>query len=229
MGTPQGGVISPILSNLFLHYVFDLWMKVNHPGKPWCRYADDGLVHCETESEAQQVLEDLKARFQKCGLELHPTKTKIVYCRDGRRKGEHPVTSFDFLGYTFQSRVVKNSKTKELFASFTPAVCKAALKSMRAKTRKCGWRYRTDLSLNEIAQRYNAILRGWLYYYGRYRKVALDPIWRHFNMTLVAWAMRKYKPLRGRKTRAVKFLEKIAEKEPYLFAHWRAGMTGAFA
>ena len=131
MGTPQGGVISPLLSNLFLHYVFDLWMKMNHPEKRWCRYADDGLVHCRTELEAQQVLEDLRVRFLECGLELHPTKTKIVYCKDDGRKKEHPVTTFDFLGYTFRPRVVKSTRRNRLFVSFTPAVSKTALKSMQ--------------------------------------------------------------------------------------------------
>jgi len=229
IGTPQGGVISPVLSNLFLHYVFDLWMKTNHPGKPWCRYADDGLVHCRTEQEAQQILEDLKVRFLECGLELHPTKTKIVYCKDGSRKGKYPVTSFDFLGYTFQPRIVKNRKRNSLFVSFTPAVSKASLKSMRATTRKCAWRNRTDLSLNEIARKYNPVLSGWLHYYGQYRRSALYPVWRHFNKTLVAWAMRKYKHFRGHKTRTAIFLKQIAEKEPQMFAHWRAGMEGAFA
>jgi RNA-directed DNA polymerase len=229
MGTPQGGVVSPVLSNLFLHYVFDMWMKKNHPRKPWCRYADDGLVHCRTELEAQQLLEDLKVRFLECGLELHPIKTKIVYCKDGSRKEKHPETSFDFLGYTFQPRLVKNSKRNSLFVSFTPAVSKSALKSMRAKTRQFNWRNRTDLSLNEIAQRFNPVLSGWLNYYGRYQRSAMYPVWRHFNKTLVAWVMRKYKPLQRHKTRAAIFLEKIAEKEPHLFAHWRAGMEGGFA
>jgi group II intron reverse transcriptase/maturase len=231
MGTPQGGVVSPVLSNLFLHYVFDMWMKINHPRKPWCRYADDGLVHCRTELEAQQLLEDLKVRFLECGLELHPIKTKIIYCKDGSRKEKHPETSFDFLGYTFQPRLVKNRKRNSLFVSFTPAVSKSALKSMRAKTRQFNWRNRTDLSLNEIARRFNPVLSGWLNYYGRYRRSAMYPVWRHFNKTLVAWVMRKYKPLQRHKTRAAIFLEKIAEKEPHLFAHWRgrAGMEGGFA
>ena len=211
-GTPQGGVISPVLSNLFLHYVFDKWMQRNHSGKPGCRYADDGLVHCETEQQAQQLLCELKQRFGECGLELHPIKTKIVYCKDGSRKGKYPNTSFDFLGYTFRPRVCKNSKLNKLFVGFSPAVSKTALKSMRAKTKKLNWRNRTELSLNDIAKRYNRVLQGWLNYYGRYNRSALYAVWHHFNKTLVAWAMHKYKPFRGHKTRAVSFLVKIAEK-----------------
>ena len=228
-GTPQGGVISPVLSNLFLHYVFDAWMKRNHQEVLWCRYADDGLLHCKTERQAQQLLCALKERFNECGLELHPGKTKIVYCKDGKRKGNYQNTSFDFLGYTFRPRSVKNSVQNSMFISFTPAVSKNALKLMRAKTKEFNWRNRSNLSLDDIAARYNPVLQGWLNYYGRYQRSALYPVWRHFNKTLVAWAMQKYKPLRGHKTRAAKFLQRVVEERPNLFAHWRSGMKSTFA
>lgn len=224
-GTPQGGCISPVLSNLF----FDMWMTQKHPDKPWCRYADDGLVHLRTEKAAQELLLALKERFEECGLELHPVKTRIVYCKDGRRKKDKPNKTFDFLGYTFRARVCKNTKRNSLFVNFTPAVSKIALKTMRAKTRRDNLRNRTDLSLKEIAKWYNPILQGWLNYYGRYSRSWLYPVWRHFNKTLVAWAMRKYKHFRRRKTRASLFLEKIMKQQPKLFVHWRNGMKGAFA
>lgn len=228
-GTPQGGCVSPVLSNLFMHYVFDMWMKQNHPDKPWCRYADDGLVHLRTEGEAQEMLLALKERFENCDLELHPVKTRIVYCKDGRRKKDNPNKSFDFLGYTFRARACKNTKRNRMFVNFTPAVSKTALKAMRTKTRRDNLRNRTDLSLKEIAKWYNPILQGWLSYYGRYSRSWLYPVWRHFNKTLVAWAMRKYRHFRRRKTRASLFLEKIMKQQPYLFVHWRNGMKGAFA
>lgn len=227
-GTPQGGVISPILSNLFMHYVFDKWMQRNHKVNPWCRYADDGLVHCRTKLQAQKLLCELKERFTECKLELHPEKTKIVYCKDELRKGRHQNISFDFLGYTFMARQCMNSKTGRKFANFTPAASKIAQKSMRAKTKSMKWYRRSDLDLNEIAKLFNPVLRGWLNYYGRYHKSEMYKVLRHFNKTLVAWIMRKYKSLRGRKTRAVKFLQRIAEKEPYLFVHWNMGMRGSF-
>jgi RNA-directed DNA polymerase len=227
-GTPQGGVISPVLSNLFLHYVFDKWMQRNHLDVPWCRYADDGLLHCETLQQAETLLQKLRQRFNECGLELHPDKTKIVYCKDGKRRGKYPNKEFTFLGYTFRSRGCKNSKTNKLFESFTPAVSKAALKSMRAIMRRSGVRKRTELSLDEIAKWFNPILQGWLNYYGRYSRSAMYPIARHFNLTLIAWVMKKYRHLRNKKTRAAILVEKIARKQPGLFAHWRIGIFGSF-
>jgi RNA-directed DNA polymerase len=228
-GVMQGGVISSVLSNLYLHYVFDMWMKRNHPTIPWCRYADDGLVHCKTEQKAQQLMDELRKRFQECGLELHPDKTKIVYCKDGSRKRQYPKTEFDFLGYTFRRRLAKNSKRNSMFVSFTPAVSKSALKSMRAETRKWNFRNRTDLNLRDIATMYNPILRGWIEYYGRYCRSGLYPVFRHFNKTLISWVMRKYKRFKDKKTRASIFIKEISKKETHLFAHWKIGMVGAFA
>jgi RNA-directed DNA polymerase len=228
-GTPQGGVVSPLLANLFLHYAFDAWMARTFPGVPWCRYADDGLVHCRTEQEAQAIMAELNARFAECGLQMHPDKTQIVYCKDGSRKGKYPNTKFDFLGYTFRPRVVKNRKRNSLFVSFTPAVSVKSLKVMRQTTRRLNYRNRTELSLRDISRLHNPVVRGWVAYYGRFYPSALYPVFRHINKTLVAWAMRKYRRLKGHKTRASRFLEEVAVKQPYLFVHWQRGMVGAFA
>jgi RNA-directed DNA polymerase len=228
-GTPQGGVISPVLSNLFLHYAFDLWMGRAFPGVLWCRYADDGLAHCKTEQGAQAIKAALTARFAECGLELHPDKTRIVYCKDGSRRGKYPNTKFDFLGYTFRPRVVKNRRRDSVFVSFTPAVSSTALKAMRETTRRRNFRNRSHLSLEDIARLYNPVLRGWLEYYGRFCPSAMYPVLRHFNKTLVAWAQRKYLRLRRHKTRAGRFIEDISLRQPRLFVHWARGMQGAFA
>ena len=171
----------------------------------------------------------MAVHFEECELELHPVKTRIVYCKDGARKGNHESKSFDFLGYTFQARACKNTKRNSMFVNFTPAVSKTALKAMRAKIRRDDVRNRTDLSLEEIAKWYNPILQVWLNYYGSYYRSGMYPIWRHFNKALVAWAVRKYKAYRQRKTWASKFLERISKSRPRLFAHWRIGMQGAFA
>ncbi|MGZ3771645.1 MAG: group II intron reverse transcriptase/maturase [Bdellovibrio sp.] len=228
-GTPQGGVISPVLSNLFLHYVFDVWMGEIFPENKWCRYADDGLVHCKTKSIAEKILAKLKSRFEEWGLELHETKTKIVYCKDGKRKGTHKDFKFDFLGYTFRPRLAKGGFQNCLFVSFLPAVSESALKGMCKKIRRSGFRNRTDLSLRDIAKWFNPILQGWLNYYGKYYPSAMYRMLRSFNRSLIAWAMKKYKRLRGRKTRAAKFLEKILKAQPTMFAHWKMGMINMFA
>ncbi len=186
-GTPQGGVISPILSNLFLHYTFDLWMARTHPDLLWCRYADDGLVHCRTEQEAEAVKATLQTRLKECGLELHPTKTRIVYCKDGRRGERYPNVKFDFLGYEYRPRAVWGRQCRRLHCGFTPAVSPSALKAMRATVRDLDLRRRTQISLVDIARELNPLLRGWIGYYGRYTPSALYPMFRYVNQTLLAW------------------------------------------
>lgn len=226
-GTPQGGVISPVLANLFLHYVFDKWMQKNNQRMPWCRYADDGLVHCNSEAEAIAIRQSLADRFEECGLEMHPDKTKIVYCKDKSRRGEYHITSFDFLGYTFRPRKCI-TKYNKVFTSFLPAVSKVAIKSMRGKIRKWKLKYRVELELGNFAIKCNPVLRGWLQYYGKFAPSQLHSVWTSFNMTLVKWAMRKYKKING-KTRAAILLQNIQRKQPNLFTHWQLGSGKGFA
>ncbi len=189
-------------------------------------------MHCETEKEAEQLLVELKARFEECGLELHPDKSKIVYCRGNRcnKKEVDKSRSFDFLGYTFRARTCSTQKTKEkgLFTGFTPAVSKTSVNAMRAKIRKHKLRRRTDLSLEDIAKWYNPILRGWMNYYGAYTRTGMNIVWNYVNETLVAWARKKYKVLRNNRKKASYFVEGIAKKQPNLFVHWQMGMTGWF-
>jgi len=203
-------------------------MKREYPSVLWCRYADDGLAHCKTEPEAQELLVELRARFKECGLELHPDKTKIVYCKDDNRKGSYLNTSFDFLGYTFRPRSCKNNKGK-MFVAFTPSVSKTSMKSMRAKLKTLNLRKRSNLSFEDIAQICNPILRGWINYYGRFNSSGLYSVWRYFNKTLSAWAAKKYKRLYRHKVKTTQFLERSAKERPKLFAHWQIGMRGAFA
>jgi RNA-directed DNA polymerase len=204
-GVMQGGVISPVLSNLFLHYVFDHWMTRNYPEVVWCRYADDGLIHCRSQLKARHLLAALTQRFEKCGLCLHPAKTKIVYCKEKYRKGIYPTTQFDFLGYTFRKRWVKKASDNSLFLSFTPAVSKSSLSAMKDKIRRRRYSKRTIMSIEGIAKEFNPILRGWINYYGRFNGTSLYPIFLNFNHVLVRWAMRKFKRLKD-KIRAVNFI-----------------------
>ena len=229
LGTPQGGVVSPVLSNLFMHYTFDVWITRTFPDLCWCRYADDGLVHCRTEEEAIAVKAALQARLAVCGLEMHPDKTQIVYCKDASRSGSYPTTKFDFLGYEFRPRKVNIRNSAKLSVSFTPAVSRRSLKAMRQRTRQLNFRNRSDLELADIARLFNPILRGWIGYYGRFCPSALTPVYQHVDRTLRVWAMAKYKRFRGRKTRASEFLQKVAKQRPRLFVHWRFDRVGTFA
>jgi RNA-directed DNA polymerase len=228
-GTPQGGVVSPILANLFMHYAFDLWMARTHPELPWCRYADDGLVHCRAQHEAEALKAALQTRLAECHLEMHPTKTKIVYCKDGKRKGKYVNVKFDFLGYCFRPRLVQRFRDMSLFCGFNPAVSPSAMKAMRKAIRDLHLWHQTQLSLQDIAQKLNPILRGWIEYYGRYAPSALYPLLRHVNQTLVAWVMRKFKRFKGHKIRASQFLQRLATARVDLFVTWQIGMTGPFA
>ncbi len=223
------GVISPILANIFLHYAFDLWMVRTHPDLPWCRYADDGLVHCHNEQEAQALKAELQTRLAECRLEMHPTKTKIVYCKDTKRKGVYPNVKFDFLGYCFRPRLVRRFRDKTLFCGFNPAVSPSAMKAMRSAIRELKLRHQTQLSLEDIARRLNPLLRGWIEYYGRYAPSALYPLLRHVNQMLVAWVIRKFKRFTDHKIQASQFLQRLAAERPDLFVHWRLGMIGTFA
>ena len=223
-GTPQGGVISPLLANIFLHHAFDEWMKANHPGSPFARYADDIIVHCRTEAQAQVMLRAIKRRLARCKLQLHPEKTKIVYCKDTKRPGSYEHESFDFLGYSFRPR---SCKGHNYFVGFTPAVSKSAIKAMSATIR--GWKLQlwSSSSLEDIAKRINPVVRGWLNYYGRYYKAAMDPILRQLQHALVRWAMRKYKRLRGHWLKAIQWLNRIVRREPRLFAFWKFGLQSS--
>lgn len=222
-GTPQGGVISPVLANLFLHYVFDKWMESNYSNNPWARYADDGIAHCKTLKEAENLLEKLKVRFEECKLQLHPDKTRIVYCKDDDRKGEHKEIKFDFLGYTFRPRLSKN-KYGKFFVNFTPAVSNKAKKAMRKEIHDWRMHLKPDKELNDLSNMFNPIIRGWINYYGSFYKSGLYPVMRHINMALTRWVRRKYKKFERHRKRAELWLGKIARRDPKLFPHWQMGI-----
>ncbi len=219
-GTPQGGVISPLLANLYLHYAFDKWMERENPRIPFERYADDSVCHCESFSEAKRLKESLATRMKEVGLELHPEKTRIIYCKDDDRRKDFPVISFDFLGYCFQPRKSKNRWGK-FFINFTPSISKKSAKVLREKSRHWKWPLRSDKQLEDLARMFNPIIQGWINYYGRYHKSGLYPTLKCLERRLIMWATRKYKHLRNHRRRAAHWLRRIAHKEPNMFAHWR--------
>jgi len=220
-GTPQGGVISPLLANLFLHYAMDRWLSKNYPTIPFERYADDAVCHCKSEMEAEQLKEALTKRLEECKLELHPDKTKIVYCKDDKRRGEYENISFDFLGFTFQPRLAKNSKTGKFFVGFNPAISTKSAKRIRLVMRRWKIQLRSDLSLEELSKRFSRVIRGWVNYYSIFARYKFFDLMRYFDRRLERWAKRKFKSLKRRQGRANKWLTQIARKEPNLFPHWQ--------
>ena len=222
-GTPQGGVISPVLANLFMHYVFDDFMSKEFPNIPWVRYADDGALNCVSIKQAKYIIKVLDKRFKLFGLELNLDKTKIVYCQDDNRKGNYENTSFDFLGYTFRKRIARK-KTGELFVSFLPAMSDKAQKEIRKIIR--GWRLqeKKKKNLKEIGEKINPQIQGWINYYSQYYKTAIYNILRYINRCLIKWVRRKYRNKNSRK-RATKWLDKIAKENSNIFAHWKFGAT----
>jgi RNA-directed DNA polymerase len=224
-GTPQGGVISPLLANLFLHYAFDLWIRRNYPSVQFERYADDTIVHCRSKRQAEVVLQAIRDRFVQCKLELHPTKTKIVYCKDDDRRGEHEPVVFDFLGYTFQPRRAKNRYGK-FFVSFLPAISSKSAKKIRKTIRE--WRLastRNNQRLEDLARLLNPAVRGWMNYYGRFYRSKCVQVLRHLNEALAAWARRKYKRFRRRERASVQWLGRIARRDNKLFVLWELGVV----
>ena len=219
-GTPQGGVISPLLANLFLHYAFDKWMERNFPTIPFERYADDSVCHCKTEVQAKILKTAIEKRMKEVQLELHPDKTKIVYCKDADRTGTYKNIQFDFLGYTFRPRKSKNRFGK-YFINFTPAISNKAIKRIKAVMRGWGWQNKTDKTLEDLANMFNRQVQGWINYYSHFYKSALIPLFQHLNQRLTRWAMRKFKNLKGHKARARAWLQEISHRQSTLFAHWR--------
>jgi len=217
-GTAQGSAVSPVLANLFLHYAFDMWMARTFPAVPFERYADDAVVHCVSERQAQLVRRAIENRMVEVGLQLHPDKTKIVYCKDGNRRGHHEHTAFTFLGYTFRARAARDRRGN-VFTAFLPAVSKEALHRMSRTVR--GWRLhrRTELSPAELAEMINPVVRGWMQYYGAFYRSALSILLARINTYLVRWTRKKYKRLRTReKARAA--WERAVKQQPTFFAHW---------
>lgn len=222
-GTPQGAPISPLLSNLFMHYAFDVWMHRACPGVRFERYCDDVIIHCASEAQARQVRDRVAGRLAEFGLELHPDKTRIVYCKDDDRRGDYDVTSFTFLGYMFRPRRAKN-RWGRYFVSFLPAVGRDQVVRMQREVRSWHLPRRSDKSLRDLALMFNRVVQGWINYYGAFYKSMLYPLLKYVNCKLVMWAMRKYRRLKRRERRAAAWLRAIASREPRLFAHWAFGV-----
>lgn len=213
-------MVSPILANLFLHYTFDMWMQRQFPACPFERYADDAIIHCDSENQARQMLDMLRQRFAECRLELHPQKTRIVYCKDANRQGNYPELQFDFLGYTFRPRGAMNRSGK-MFVSFIPAVSAKAIKAMRSDLRRWKLSHRGDLDLEALVQWLQPLVRGWVNYYRRFCPSHLYRALRMVDELLVRWALRKYTGRKKHAEWAWDWLKRLRSKQPTLFSHWQ--------
>ena len=219
-GTPQGGVISPLLMNLFMHYAFDTWMYRTSPNCPFARYADDAVVHCRSERQAQYVMQSIADRLASCGLLMHPEKSRVVYCKDSNRVEPHPHVSFTFLGFTFRPRKAQGVQGR-IFTSFLPAASEDASKRMRQAVRRWCLNQQTHVALPDLARLYNPVIQGWWNYYGAFYKTAMHRIFQHIDRTLERWARRKFKALHGRRRRSAEWLQKMQRATPLLFRHWQ--------
>jgi RNA-directed DNA polymerase len=217
-GTPQGSAVSPVLANLFMHYAFDTWLAREFPGVPFERYADDAVVHCVSRAQAQRVLAATADRMSQVGLALHPDKTKIVYCRDGRRRGPHPHVSFTFLGYEFRARTA--CARGRIYTSFLPAVSKDALKKMGRELRSWRLQHRTGHTFAQLAREINPVVRGWMQYYGAFHRSALYPLLKRINYYLARWIRRKYRRFRPWK-KLIACWARICAQYPAMYCHWR--------
>ena len=211
-GTPQGGVISPLLANLYLHYVFDVWIERHWKGIQFERYADDIVCHCASEREAKRLYEVLNDRFQQCGLRLHPDKTKVVYCKGGYNRQDYPVVAFDFLGYTFRPRLIK-TRRGEYGLYFLAAISQKSAKAIRQKINGWPWSYWCHKELKDIRAYSRSRLKGWLHYYGLFGKSIIRNVLFHFDKRLSRWAKKKYKKLKTL-MQAARRVNKVRQKYP---------------
>ena len=219
-GTPQGGPISPLIANIFLHHGFDTWMTREYPGVQFERFADDAVVHCVTERQARQVREAIGGRLAEIGLELHPDKTRIVYCKDGRRPLEYEQVSFTFCGYAFRPRKAYDKKRKQGYTRFLPAVAPGKLTDVSRKVASWRLHRRTTLTLDDLAGVVNPVLRGWLAYFTVFYPSAVIPVGKRIDSHLVRWARWKYKRLSRSDKRAREWLQGVRQRAPGLFTHW---------
>ena len=217
-GTSQGSSVSPVLANLFLHYAFDAWMAREFPTIAFERYVDDAVVHCVSQKQAELVRNKIGRRLIEVGLSLHPEKTKIVYCRDGKRRDSYEHTSFTFLGFEFRARAARD-KQGQLFTSFLPAISKASMTAINRQVRSWRVHLHSTWTLDQLARWLNPIVRGWLQYYGRFYRTLLYPLCKRINTYLVRWARKKYRRLLGFK-KALTWWKAVTERSPRLFAHW---------
>lgn len=223
-GTPQGGVISPLLANLFLHYVLDKWFEKHHQSISFVRYADDVILHCDTEEEAKDLLVAVKARLHECRLRLHEEKTKIVYCQDYRREKKHYRKKFDFLGFSFKPRSMKsNRQAGGMFLVYDCAISSSSRRKITDEIKRTNFHRWSTATIEQIAETFNNKLRGWLNYYGKFKRYEMNRVFRVFHYRLMKWVLNRYKSLKGSKVKGYAWIRKLRKERPMIFYHWSVG------
>ena len=214
-GTPQGGVISPLLANIYLHFTFDKWMGKHYPGIRFERYCDDIVIHCTSQAQAEYIKGKVAGRFNDCKLELNESKTHVVYCKNQFRRERHKNVSFNFLGYSFRPRIWMTKQGTKLF--FTPCMSQQAKKAVRDKIKSLAL-YRYRVSVQDLAKVLNPKLRGWINYYCKFNKWSTSELWVWINLKIAKWL----KDSRGFSVkRAFKWLRGVYKTQPNLFVHWQ--------
>ena len=222
-GTPQGGVISPLLANIYLHHGFDKWMAEVNPQNPFERYADDIVIHCSSKEEADRVLQMLRSRMAEYALVLHPEKTKIVYCKNYQRNEKHEQESFTFLSYSFQPRTIRSQRNiGERFVVFMGAICNQAKTHIKNALRKILITRWTNMTLEGFAKLLNPKIRGWMNYYTKYCKHETYQVFYYLNTLIRSWVKNKYRIIS--KAKVYDKYRTIQQAAPDLFYHWQKGI-----
>ena len=221
-GTPQGGVISPLLANLYLHYTFDKWMKKTNPNLAFVRYADDIIIHCHSEDQANEVLENMQNRMEECGLSTSPEKTSIVYCKDYRRKLKNKKTKFSFLGFSFRPES-KVSKRGGMFLGYSCEISKKSYSKLVKELRDTRFHKWSGGTLQDIAELLNPKIRGWMNYYDKFRYRTLKDVFHRLHERLIKWVLNKYKRYKNSWLKGLGYLKRIHKTYPTLFYHWEIG------
>jgi group II intron reverse transcriptase/maturase len=220
-GTPQGGVISPLLANLYLHYTFDKWFSINFPDMQFARYADDMIVHCTSEKQAKYILVKIVERMASCNLTVHPDKTSIVYCKNYRRGCKYAKHKFDFLGFSF-CPMSKKSKRGGMFLGYDCKISTKSYSRIIKEIRETKFN-RWNCTWQDLATLFNAKIRGWIQYYDKISPRTLKGVFRNLHNRLIKWIVNYFKRFRRSVNKAAKHLRYIHRRFPYLFYHWEIG------
>ena len=223
-GTPQGGVLSPLLANLFLHYVLDKWLRKHHPRVKFVRYADDIIIHCASQAQAEELLEQVSKRLVACQLSVNTTKTQLVYCKDYQRNGAHQHVRFDFLGYSFYPIRFRSQLDGRIRLGFSPAISKTSSKRLLEEVKSLKEFSSTRITLEEIAKELNPKLSGWIQYYGHYKRYKMRRVLYFLDKRVAHWLRKRYKRVKRSFKKGYTMLSRIYRENPHLFYHWQVGL-----